>query len=62
MARGAVFCSPESSALFPALAPALEPAATAEPDMMLDERDTLAPESFITMANGLSQAGAARRC
>lgn len=59
MHGGGVFCSPESSALLPAL----EPAATAEPDMMLDERDTLAPESFITMANRLSQARAAeQRC
>ena len=56
---GGLFCSPDSSALLPALGLALEPAATAEPDMMLDERDTLAPESFITMANELSQAGGA---
>ena len=27
-------------------------AATAEPDMVVEERDTRAPESFITMAKG----------
>lgn len=41
-------CSPESSVLGAALPPALAPAVV-ELDM-LEARDTLGPESFITMA------------
>lgn len=47
--RGGGGCgSPESSATVGL--PTLEPAARVEPDMVVEERDTLAPESFITMA------------
>lgn len=49
LGRARARSSPESSAV---LALALEPAAMAEPDIVVEERDTLAPESFITMVKG----------